>query len=63
MEDNKPVKETIFTCKKCKDQIGNTHKRLTYCSCGAMGIDSCEYYFRVIGKREDWEINKPIVES
>jgi hypothetical protein len=48
--------ETYFRCKKCGTEIpSNTHKRYTLCKCEAIAIDSCEYYARLIGNREDIE--------
>jgi hypothetical protein len=52
----KTKKETYFQCKKCADEIyWNTQKKLTYCKCGAIAIDGCEYYIRIIGDKKDYE--------
>ena len=38
-------KEVYWRCKKCGDEIyWNTHKSMTYCKCGALGVDGCEFY-------------------
>lgn len=52
------VKEAAFIkCKKCGMGIYfNTHKRMTPCTCGAIQVDGCEYYFRMIGNKEDYEL-------
>ena len=61
MEKVETKKEAYFKCKKCGDEIYlNTHKKLTYCKCGALGVDGCEYYVRILGDEEDCEeIIKP----
>lgn len=43
-------------CKKCNDVIEGD-KKGTYieCKCGAIAVDETEYYYRVIGNREDFE--------
>ena len=33
----------------------DTHKKLIHCTCGAIAIDGCEYYVRVIGERVNWD--------
>ena len=49
-------KETYFKCKKCGDEIyWNTHKKLTYCKCGALGVDGCEDHVRLIGDEKNHE--------
>lgn len=51
-----PTTETSYTCKKCGDEIlANTNKNLTTCKCGALAVDGCADYVRVIGDKEDWE--------
>lgn len=52
--------ETYIKCKKCGDEIYlNTHKKITPCKCGAIKVDGCEDYVRVIGDRDNYEeINK-----
>lgn len=48
---------TKLKCNKCGD-ILEGDKRGTYieCSCGKCAIDETEYYYRIIGNEEDWEI-------
>ena len=49
-------KEAYFKCKKCGDEIyWNTHKQVTYCKCGALGVDGCEDYVRLVGDKRDFE--------
>ena len=49
----KTKKEAYWRCKKCGDEIyWNTHK-LTYCKCGALGVDGCEFYVRLIGDEKN----------
>jgi len=51
--------QTYYRCKKCGDEIhGNTHKKMTDCTCGAIAIDGCEYYVRIIGNKKDFEVIK-----
>jgi hypothetical protein len=39
-----------YQCKNCSTLIpANTNKKLIFCKCGKIGIDSCGYYARVIG--------------
>lgn len=46
----KTKKELYFKCAKCGGEIfWNTHKRMIFCQCGALGVDGCEYYVRLIG--------------
>ena len=50
-----PTNETTYKCKKCGEEIpGNTNKNLATCKCGALAVDGCEDYVRVIGDKEDW---------
>jgi len=50
----KTKKEIHYRCKKCRDEIyWNTHKQMIYCKCGALGVDGCEYYVRLIGEEKD----------
>jgi len=52
----KTKKEIYFKCNECADEIyWNTHKELTYCKCGSIAIDGCEYYVRIIGSNEDFK--------
>jgi len=49
-------KDTYYKCKKCGDEIfWNTRKNYIVCKCGALGVDGCEDYVRLIGNKEDWE--------
>ena len=48
--------ETYYKCTHCGDEIyWNTHKSMTYCKCGALGVDGCEFYLRLIGNEADRE--------
>jgi hypothetical protein len=48
--------DACYKCKKCGDEIpGNTNKNLITCKCGALAVDGCEDYVRLIGDKEDWE--------
>ena len=52
----KPKKGIYIRCKKCGDEIfANTHKSLTFCKCGALGVDGCEDYVRLLGDRDNRE--------
>lgn len=52
-----------WRCKKCGDEIyWNTHKSMAYCKCGALGVDGCEFYLRLIGNEADREEVKKIRE-
>jgi DNA-directed RNA polymerase subunit RPC12/RpoP len=52
--DTKIKKALYYKCAKCGDEIfWNTQKRMIYCQCGALGIDGCEYYVRLIGDEKD----------
>lgn len=47
-------KEQFYKCKKCEDEIyWNTHKKYIKCKCGALTVDGCEDYVRIIGNEED----------
>ena len=49
-------KEVYFKCKKCGDEIyWNTNKQMTYCKCGALGVDGCDDYVRLIGDKKNHE--------
>ena len=49
-------KEVYWRCKKCGDEIyWNTHKKMIMCKCGALGVDGCEFYMRLIGNESDRE--------
>lgn len=43
-------------CRKCNDVIEGD-KKGTYitCKCGAIAVDETEYYWRIIGNKEDFE--------
>ena len=54
--ENNTKKETYFKCKKCGDEIyWNTHKKVVYCKCGALGVDGCEFYVRLLGDEKNCE--------
>ncbi len=54
---NKTKGETYYKCAHCGDEIfWNTHKRLTYCKCKKIWVDSCEDYIRIGGKEEDRKV-------
>ena len=36
-------------------EIANKTKEETYCKCGALGVDGCEFYLRLIGNEADRE--------
>lgn len=49
-------KMAYIKCRKCSTEIyWNTYKRMTYCKCGAIAVDGCEYYVRLIGNEVDYE--------
>lgn len=49
-------KETYYKCAHCGDEIyWNTRKQLIYCKCGALGVDGCEFYVRLLGDEKDHE--------
>lgn len=52
---NKKLKMgTYYQCLKCGDKIySDTGKKMIDCNCGAIAIDGCEFYTRIIGNRED----------
>ena len=53
---NKTKKNLYIKCKKCGDEIfGDTRKKMTDCKCGAIAVDGCKEYVRVIGEKEDYE--------
>ena len=53
---NKTEKKICIKCKKCGDEIfGDTRKKMTDCKCGAIAVDGCEDYVRVIGDEGDYE--------
>lgn len=49
-------KEIYYKCRKCRDEIYyNTKKQLICCKCGALGVDGCEDYVRLLGNEVDRE--------
>ncbi len=55
-EEIKNKKETYYKCKKCGGEIyWNTHKQLIHCKCGALGVDGCEFYVRLLGDEKNHE--------
>ena len=51
---NKIKKQTYYKCKKCGDEIfWNTHKQYIECKRGALAVDGCEYYVRLMGDEKD----------
>ena len=59
---SKTKKETYFKCKKCGDEIyWNTHKKMISCKCGALEVDGCEFYIRLIGNESDRETVRKLV--
>ena len=56
LSTQKTKKKMYIRCKKCGDEIlGDTRKRITDCKCGAIAVDGCEFYVRVIGEKENFE--------
>jgi hypothetical protein len=56
MAKSETKKEVYFKCKKCGDEIyWNTHKQMTYCKCGALGVDGCNDYIRLTGDEKNHE--------
>ena len=52
----KNKKGTYYKCKKCGDEIyWNTRKKLIHCKCGALGVDGCEFYVRLLGDEKNHE--------
>ena len=50
-------KKTYIKCKKCGVEIHqNTHKKMTPCKCGAVQVDGCADYGRVLGNKEDYAV-------
>lgn len=50
---------TKIKCKHCGDIIESDGKgKFVQCSCGKIYIDETEYYCRVGGNKDDWEIVK-----
>mgnify|MGYP001563867170 FL=1 len=61
---SKVKKEVHWRCKKCGDEIyWNTHKKMIICKCGALGVDGCEFYVRLIGNEADREQIKKVREK
>ncbi|OGL66175.1 hypothetical protein A3B21_00470 [Candidatus Uhrbacteria bacterium RIFCSPLOWO2_01_FULL_47_24] len=58
---NKTKGETYYKCTHCGDEIyWNTHKKMIMCKCGALGVDGCEFYVRLIGDEADREEIKKV---
>ena len=52
----KAKKETYYKCIKCGDEIyWNTQKKYVACKCGALAVDGCEFYVRIIGDEKDYK--------
>ncbi|MCX6789571.1 MAG: hypothetical protein NTZ42_03110 [Candidatus Gribaldobacteria bacterium] len=52
--DTKTKKDTYFKCPQCGNEIfWNTRKQMVFCQCGALGVDGCEYYVRLVGDGKD----------
>ena len=50
----KTQKEIYYQCRICGDEIyWNTHKKMIACKCGALEVDGCEDYVRLIGDEKD----------
>ena len=50
-------KEVYYKCKKCGEEIyWNTRKRLISCKCGALEVDGCEDYVRLLGDKVNHEV-------
>ena len=46
-------------CKKCGDIIeGDRKGTLIWCSCESVGIDETEWYTRLLGDENDYEVLK-----
>ena len=60
----RPRKEIYYKCTHCGDEIyWNTHKKMIMCKCGALGVDGCEFYVRLIGDEKDREEIKKVREK
>lgn len=47
--------QNFIQCLKCGVKIpANTNKRMTPCGCGAISVDGCEHYVRVLGSESDY---------
>ncbi len=56
--------EIHYKCRKCGDEIyWNTSKKMVHCKCGALKVDGCEFYVRVIGDEADLEEVKRVREK
>ena len=54
--ETKNKKEIYFKCKKCGDEIyWNTNKQMIHCKYGALGVDGCEDYVRLLGDEKNHE--------
>ena len=58
-------KETYIKCKNCGAEIyWNTHRKMTPCKCGAISVDGCEDYIRVLGDKDGYtEVKSKSVKS
>lgn len=55
--NKKESKKIYCKCKTCGDEIfSDTNKVMIGCSCGAMEIDGCEGYIRIIGDKDNVEL-------
>lgn len=55
--DNSATQFRVIKCKRCGDEVSsNTRKKMTPCKCGAIEVDGCKEYFRVIGNSVDYEV-------
>ncbi len=49
--------EMYIKCLKCGEEIkGDTNKKMVDCKCGAIGVDGCEFYIRIIGDKKNSKI-------
>ena len=54
---NKTKGKTYYKCTHCGDEIfWNTRKKMIMCKCGALGVDGCEFYVRLIGNEKDRKV-------
>lgn len=50
-------KNCYYKCKRCGKEIyWNTNKQYISCECGAIAVDGCQDYVRVIGNPKDIQI-------
>jgi hypothetical protein len=49
--------KSFYKCKHCGDEIMiDTGGKMVFCRCGKFGIDGNEFYVRVLGEPNDFEI-------